>query len=120
MLTNFHVIESAQSLEVALPDHSKYRASVVGTDKQNDIAVLQLKNAPPERLHPLPLGDSASLKVGQKVLALGNPFRLQNTLTVGIISSLGRRIRTEGGRPGGERHPDRCRYQSRQFRRTPC
>ncbi len=97
VLTNYHVIDSAQSLEVALPDHSKYRATVVGTDKQNDIAVLRLKGAPRERLHPVPLGDSASLKVGQKVLALGNPFRLQNTLTVGIISSLGRRIRTEGG-----------------------
>jgi S1-C subfamily serine protease len=97
ILTNFHVIESAQSLEVALSDHTKYRASVVGTDKQNDIAVLLLKNAPRERLNPIPLGDSASLKVGQKVLALGNPFRLQNTLTVGIISSLGRRIKTEGG-----------------------
>jgi S1-C subfamily serine protease len=97
VLTNYHVIESAQSLEVALGDHTKYRASVVGTDKQNDIAVLQLKNVPRDRLHPIPLGDSASLKVGQKVLALGNPFRLQNTLTIGIISSLGRRIRTEGG-----------------------
>jgi putative serine protease PepD len=97
VLTNYHVIESAQNLEVALPDHTKYRATVVGTDRQNDLAVIRLRNAPPERLHPIPLGDSTGLKVGQKVLALGNPFRLQNTLTVGIISSLGRRIRTESG-----------------------
>jgi putative serine protease PepD len=97
VLTNHHVIESAQSLEVALPDHTKYRATVVGTDKQNDIAVLLLKNVPRDRLHPVPFGDSATLKVGQKVLALGNPFRLQNTLTVGIVSSLGRRIRTQSG-----------------------
>jgi putative serine protease PepD len=97
ILTNYHVIESAQNLQVVLPDHSKYGATVVGTDKQNDLAVLRLRNAPKERLHPIPLGDSSSLKVGQKVLALGNPFRLQNTLTVGIISSLGRVIRTQTG-----------------------
>ncbi len=97
VLTNYHVIESAQNLEVALPDRTKYRAKVIGVDKQNDLAVIRLVGAPKERLHPVPLGESASLKVGQKVLAIGNPFRLQNTLTVGIISSLGRRIQTEGG-----------------------
>ncbi len=97
VLTNYHVIESAQNLEVALPDRSKYRAKVVGVDKQNDLAVIRLIGAPKDRLHPVALGESSSLKVGQKVLAIGNPFRLQNTLTVGIISSLGRRIQTEGG-----------------------
>ncbi len=97
ILTNYHVIESAQTLEVALPDHSKYRAKVVGVDKQNDLAVIRLVDAPKEHLHPVPLGESSTLKVGQKVLAIGNPFRLQNTLTVGIISSLGRTIQTEGG-----------------------
>ncbi len=97
VLTNYHVIESAQNLEVALPDHSKYRAKVIGVDRQNDLAVIRMIGVNKERLHPVPLGESASLKVGQKVLAIGNPFRLQNTLTVGIISSLGRRIQTEGG-----------------------
>lgn len=97
VLTNYHVIESAQNLEVTLPDRTKYHAKVVGYDKQNDLAVIRLVGAPKERLHPVPLGDSDSLKVGQKVLAIGNPFRLQNTLTVGIISSLGRRIQTESG-----------------------
>ncbi len=97
VLTNYHVIESAQNLEVALPDRTKYRAKVVGVDKQNDLAVIRLVGAPKERLHPVSLGESASLKVGQKVLAIGNPFRLQNTLTVGIVSSLGRRIQTESG-----------------------
>jgi S1-C subfamily serine protease len=97
VLTNYHVIESAQNLEVALPDQTKYRAKVVGYDKQNDLAVIQLVGVPKERLHPVSLGDSDSLKVGQKVLAIGNPFRLQNTLTVGIISSLGRKIQTESG-----------------------
>jgi S1-C subfamily serine protease len=95
VLTNYHVIENADSLEVALPDQTKYRAKVVGYDSQNDIAVIRLVDVPKERLHPIPLGDSESLVVGQKVLAIGNPFRLQNTLTEGIISSLGRRIRTE-------------------------
>ncbi len=97
VLTNYHVIESAQNLEVALPDRSKYRAKVVGVDKQNDLAVIQLVDVPKDRLHPVALGDSSTLKVGQKVLAIGNPFRLQNTLTVGIVSSLGRTIQTESG-----------------------
>jgi putative serine protease PepD len=97
VLTNYHVIESAESLEVSLPDRSKYHAKVVGLDRQNDLAVIRLIGAPKERLHPIPLGDSNALKVGQKVLAIGNPLGLQNTLTVGIVSSLGRRIRTEGG-----------------------
>ncbi len=97
VLTNYHVIESAQSLEVALPDQTKYRAKQVGYDKQNDLAVIRIVGASKERLRPVVIGDSDSLKVGQKVLAIGNPFRLQNTLTVGIISSLGRRIQTENG-----------------------
>ena len=94
ILTNLHVIESAQSLEVSLPDQTKYSATVVGYDRQNDLAVIRIK-APRERLHPVALGDSESLKVGQKVLAIGNPLGLQNTLTTGIISSLGRKIQTE-------------------------
>ena len=97
ILTNYHVIESAESLEVALPDRSKYHAKVVGVDQQNDLAVIRLIGAPKERLHPISFGNSDALKVGQKVLAIGNPLGLQNTLTVGIVSSVGRRIRTEGG-----------------------
>jgi putative serine protease PepD len=97
ILTNYHVIESAESLEVSLPDRTKYHASVVGFDEQNDLAVIRLIKAPKERLHPISIGNSSDLKVGQKVLAVGNPLGLQNTLTTGIISSLGRRIRTEQG-----------------------
>jgi S1-C subfamily serine protease len=97
VLTNYHVIESADKLEVALPDHTKYHAKIVGVDRPNDLAVIRLIDAPKSRLHPISLGDSSTLKVGQKVLALGNPLGLQNTLTVGIVSSLGRRIRTEAG-----------------------
>jgi|WetSurMetagenome_2_1015567.scaffolds.fasta_scaffold07766_5 S1-C subfamily serine protease len=97
ILTNYHVIESADSLEVSLPDHAKYRAKVVGFDKQNDLAVIRITGAPKERLHPITFGDSSALKVGQKVLAIGNPLGLQNTMTTGIVSSLGRRIKTEEG-----------------------
>ena len=97
ILTNYHVIENADRLEVTLPDQSKYHAKTVGVDKQNDLAVIRLEGALKERLHPISLGNSGSLSVGQKVLAIGNPLGLQNTLTVGIVSSLGRRIRTEGG-----------------------
>ena len=96
ILTNYHVIDAADSLEVSLPDHSKYRARVLGVDRQNDLAVLRI-DAPADRLHPIRLGSSAGLKVGQKVLAIGNPLGLQNTLTVGIVSSLGRRIETQSG-----------------------
>jgi S1-C subfamily serine protease len=97
VLTNYHVIEKADNLEVSLPDRTKYRAEIVGVDKQNDLAVIRLKGVPKERLHPINLGDSNALKVGQKVFAIGNPLGLQNTLTIGIISSLGRRIETEAG-----------------------
>ena len=97
ILTNYHVVENASSLEVSLPDHTKYNATLVGSDRQNDLAVLKLEKAPAERLRPIPLGSSGGLKVGQKVLAIGNPLGLQNTLTVGIISSLGRRIETQSG-----------------------
>jgi S1-C subfamily serine protease len=97
ILTNYHVIASASKLEVSLPDHTKFQATVIGVDKQNDLAVIRIADAPKQRLHPIPLGSSQGLKVGQKVLAIGNPLGLQNTLTVGIISSLGRRIETESG-----------------------
>jgi|WetSurMetagenome_2_1015567.scaffolds.fasta_scaffold90668_2 S1-C subfamily serine protease len=97
ILTSYHVIESANNLEVSLPDHTKhYHAKVVGYDERNDLAVIRMEGAPKEWLHPIAFGDSNVLKVGQKVLAVGNPFGVfQNTLTTGIISSLGRRLRTE-------------------------
>jgi S1-C subfamily serine protease len=97
ILTNYHVIQSADSLEVTLPDQTKYHAKVVGFDRQNDLAIIRIAGAPKERLHPIALGDSNALNVGQKVLAIGNPLGLQNTLTIGIVSSLGRRIKTENG-----------------------
>jgi len=97
ILTNNHVVENAQRLDVTLYDGSKWKARLIGTDPSNDLAVIKI-DAPPERLRPIPFGDSSSLKVGQKVLAIGNPFGLERTLTVGIVSSLGRTLRAANGR----------------------
>jgi S1-C subfamily serine protease len=96
ILTNNHVIKDAQKLEVTLSDGSKYPAKLVGSDPDNDLAVLQI-SAPADRMKALLLSDSRKLQVGQKVLAIGNPFGLGLTLTTGIISSLGRTIRSEVG-----------------------
>lgn len=97
ILTNFHVIQDSQRLWVTLSDNSKWRARVVGVDPATDLAVIRIE-APRERLKPIPLGTSKGLRVGQKILAIGNPFGLERTLTTGIISSLGRSLRAEDGR----------------------
>src|SRR5215470_10073210 len=85
VLTNYHVIADARQVEVTLHNRKKYRASVVGTDRAHDLAIIQIK-AP--ELSPMSLGDSRSLQVGQKVYAIGNPFGLSGTLTSGIVSSI--------------------------------
>lgn len=97
IVTNYHVIENAKEFVVTLYNGQQYNASVVGIDPSNDIAVLKIK-IPPEKLFPPKLGSSQGLKVGQKVLAIGNPFGLERTLTTGVISSLGRTLRSESGR----------------------
>jgi len=93
ILTNFHVVQGAQSIEVVLGDQSRYAAKFVGADQRNDVALLKVepKGKP---LLALPLGDSAALQVGQKVLAIGNPFGFQSTLTTGVVSALGRTVQT--------------------------
>ena len=93
ILTNHHVVEGAQRLEVSLADGSKWAAKLVGADPQTDMAVLQIK-AQPDALTVLPLGDSSALQVGQKVLAIGNPFGLEHSLSAGIISSLRKVVKT--------------------------
>src|SRR5713226_4203204 len=85
VLTNYHVIAEARQVEVTLHNRKKYRATVVGTDRSHDLAVIQIK-APD--LAPMVLGDSRNLQVGQKVYAIGNPFGLAGTLTSGIVSSI--------------------------------
>ena len=85
ILTNYHVIENARQVEVTLHNRKKYRATIVGTDKQHDLAIVQIKGVD---LTPMVLGDSRNLQVGQKVYAIGNPFGLSGTLTSGIVSSI--------------------------------
>jgi len=97
IVTNFHVVRGAETLEVTLPDKSKHEAKVVGSDPNNDLAVIQITGAH-GRLTPIPLGTSKGLQVGQKVLAIGNPYGLERTMTTGIISSLARSIQAENGR----------------------
>ena len=96
VLTNHHVVANAQKLEVTLGDGSKWPAQLIGSDPDNDLAVIKI-DAPKEKLKVISMGDSRNLRIGQKVLAIGNPFGLQRTLTTGIISSLGRTIRSEVG-----------------------
>jgi S1-C subfamily serine protease len=94
VLTNNHVIENAYKVFINLSDGSQYEGTVVGTDPENDIAVLRFTPKPGTELRTVPFGTSDNLKVGQKVLAIGNPFALERTLTVGIVSGLGRPIQT--------------------------
>jgi S1-C subfamily serine protease len=97
ILTNYHVLEGAEAVQVGLFDGSSVDANFVGADPSNDVAVLKIE-VPAEKLWPLTMGDSSGLKVGQKVLALGNPFGLERTLTTGVISSLERSIEASNGR----------------------
>jgi putative serine protease PepD len=96
ILTNNHVIKDARRIEVTLSDGTKLPGELVGTDPDNDLAIIRIET-PKNKLHVLPLGRSSDLQVGQKVMAIGNPFGLQQTLTTGIISSLGRSIRSDNG-----------------------
>lgn len=93
IVTNFHVVYGANRITITLQSNKSYQAEVVGTAPEKDIALLKI-DAPEEELKPLPLGDSASLAVGRKVLAIGNPFALDTTLTVGVVSALGREIKS--------------------------
>jgi S1-C subfamily serine protease len=97
ILTNNHVIEDAQAIQVTLPSGKNYPAEVVGTDAAQDVAVLKI-DAPADELYPIPIGKSDNLRVGQRVYTLGNPFGLEGTLTTGIISNLNRTLpsRVEG------------------------
>jgi S1-C subfamily serine protease len=100
ILTNYHVVEGAQQLEVDFTSGYKIFGTVVGTDLDSDVAVVKV-NAPASELHPLPLGDSNSLKVGQTVIAIGNPFGLSGSMTTGIISALGRTLESQRDAPSG-------------------
>ncbi|MFA5027189.1 MAG: trypsin-like peptidase domain-containing protein, partial [Candidatus Methylomirabilota bacterium] len=97
ILTNNHVVENAESLEVTLADKTKLPARLIGRDPNNDLAVIQI--APPrEKPAPLKLGDSDALQVGQMAIAIGNPFGLDRTVTRGVVSAVGRSLRSDTGR----------------------
>jgi putative serine protease PepD len=97
IVTNAHVIQDARAIEVTLSDGSQWPAKVIGSMPEKDLAVVHI-DAPAEILHPIPLGDSKSLQVGQTVLAIGNPFGFQQTLTKGVVSSLDKSLATQDGR----------------------
>ena len=97
IVTNYHVIAEGSAFQVTLADQSAYDAKIVGEAPNKDLAVLRIDVAS-SKLTPLPLGRSQELVVGQKVLAIGNPFGLDHSLTVGVISALGRQITSPGGR----------------------
>jgi S1-C subfamily serine protease len=97
IVTNYHVVEGARQITITLQDQSNWPAEVVGLAPERDLAVLRIK-APADQLTALPLGDSADLRVGRKVLAIGNPFGLDATLTTGVVSALGREIESPNQR----------------------
>ena len=95
ILTNNHVVSGSNNVEVTLPDQTRYKAEILMKDSHNDLAVIRIVDPKGKKLKFLNLGDSDGLQVGQKVLAIGNPFGLSGTLTTGIVSSLGRTIHGE-------------------------
>ncbi len=97
IVTNFHVIYGANSIKVTLADRSEHQAKLVGADPDHDLAVLQVQ-VPESMLEPLAIGTSHDLRVGQKVLAIGNPFGLDHSLTTGVVSALGRTIKSVSNR----------------------
>ena len=98
ILTNYHVVEGAKQISVMLYNTDSFPAELVGQDPDNDIAVLKI-NAPDSLLFPVPWGDSSLLKVGQHIIAIGNPFGYERTMSTGIISSLNRQINPKNKRP---------------------
>jgi S1-C subfamily serine protease len=94
ILTNYHVVEGARSVEVKLSDETQVTAQIVGADPPNDLAVLKI-DVPADRLTPVTLGDASTLRVGQRAIAIGNPFGLDRTLTTGVISALGRPLKKD-------------------------
>ena len=98
IITNFHVIQNADAAQVTLADQSNWKARRVGAAPDKDLAVLRI-DAPANKLRPIPVGTSKDLQVGQSVFAIGNPFGLDQSLTTGVISALGREIESVTRRP---------------------
>ena len=100
IITNYHVVEGAKQVEVDFTSGYKIYGTVIGTDLDSDLAVVKV-NAPDSELHPVPMGNSEALKVGQTVIAIGNPFGLSGTMTTGIISAVGRTLDSQRDAPSG-------------------
>lgn len=100
IVTNYHVVEGSKQVEVDFTSGFKTYGTVIGTDLDSDLAIVKV-NASADELHPLPLGDSDALQVGQTVVAIGNPFGLSSTMTVGIVSALGRTLDSMRSTTGG-------------------
>lgn len=100
IITNYHVVEGFSDFEVDFPSGIKVRGTIQGTDLDSDLAVIKV-NVPADQLFPLPLGDSEQVKVGQAVVAIGNPFGLSSSMTTGIVSAIGRTLPSMHTAPGG-------------------
>ncbi len=98
IITNYHVVKNARKIEVTLSDHSSWKADLVGVSAEKDIAVLKIR-VPKKKLNAINIGNSSDLTVGQFVMAIGNPFGLDHTLTTGVISALGREIESQAQIP---------------------
>lgn len=96
ILTNAHVVEGSEYLNIKIHDGSSYEATLIGSDKENDLAVLKIEVPHTLHLEPILFGNSATLQVGQKVVVIGNPFGYDRTMTIGNVSGLGRPVRVEG------------------------
>ncbi|MDR0498456.1 MAG: trypsin-like peptidase domain-containing protein [Holophagales bacterium] len=97
IVTNYHVIQRAEDVLVTLYDRSQHQAKLIGLAPEKDLAILKIGN-PPSKLHPIPIGTSHDLQVGQSVIAIGNPFGFDQTLTTGVVSALGREIQSPPSR----------------------
>ena len=97
VVTNYHVVQGAKKVQVSFSDEEQMNATVVGTDPSTDIAVLKIQGAMSRSLTPLTLGDSSQVNVGDAVVAIGNPFGLERTVTAGIVSALQRQIQAPNG-----------------------
>lgn len=109
IVTNFHVVDGLVNATVTFSNGDSYRAKIVGSDAYSDLAIVSIA-ASAEEFHPLRLGSSSSLKVGESVVAIGNPYGLANTITVGIVSQVGRSLRT--GTSGGYAIADTIQFSA--------
>jgi S1-C subfamily serine protease len=99
IVTNLHVASGSNQLDVTFADGTIYRGTLIGSDPFTDLAVLYIKDAPKDKLLPLPLADSAKIRVGEQVAAIGNPFGLSSSMTTGIVSGVGRLIPSQDSGP---------------------